>query len=74
MDVEKELNEILKTELKYYWLLEPTGYNKDNNLYHFGNGILLEKEVWDKYQKQLKKNKDLTTKEFLTEWLKSLGN
>jgi hypothetical protein len=70
LDVEAELTRILQEELDKYWEDAPIGYNKDNNGYHMGKGLIVNKETWDKYNKALKTRPELNPYEFMIELIK----
>lgn len=74
IDVEAELCRILNEELAKYWDEAPTGYNVDNDAYHMGKGLMVNKETWNKYEKAIKKEPDLNAYEFMIRLIKELSN
>ena len=49
LDAEAELTKLLQEEIAKIWDETPLGYNEDNNAYHIGKGIMINKEKWDEY-------------------------
>ena len=74
LDVVTELNRLLQEELNKYWEEAPIGYNKDNDAYHMGKGIMVTKKGWDEYQEALKSKPDLKPLDYLVEEIKKLAN
>jgi hypothetical protein len=72
LDVAAELSRIMQEELNKYWETAPIGYNKDNDGYHMGNGLIVNKETWNKYNKALKTRPELDAYEFMIELVKKL--
>lgn len=70
IDAEKELTRILQGELDKYWEEAPIGYNRTNDGYHMGKGLIVNKETWSKYKKALKINPELKPYEFMVELIK----
>lgn len=70
IDAAKEIEKTLKEELDKVWAETPIGYNEDNNAYHMGNGLMVTKETWDKYQTELSLNSDLNPFEFVVKLMK----
>jgi hypothetical protein len=70
LDAEKELTRILQEELAKIWDETPIGYNETNDGYHMGNGLIVNKETWNKYNKALKTRPELDAYEFMIELVK----
>ncbi len=69
-DAEKELINILQKEIDKIWEETPIGYNEDNDGYHMGKGLIVNKKTWDKYVEALKHNPKLNAYEFMIEIVK----
>ena len=74
LDVEAELSRILQEELDKYWEEAPIGYNRDNDGYHMGKGLIVDKETWNKYNKALKTRPELDAYEFMIELVKKAAD
>lgn len=74
LDAEKELTRILNEEIMKVCDETPYGYNKDNDAYHMGKGVMVTKKGWDEYQEALKDNPDLNPLDYLVEEMKKLAN
>jgi hypothetical protein len=70
LDVEEELARILQEELNKYWEEVPIGYNEDNDGYHMGKGLIVNKETWDKYMEAIKIEPELNPYEFMIRLIK----
>lgn len=74
LDAEKELTRILQEELAKIWNETPIGYNKDNDGYHMGKGLIVNKETWGKYNEALKTRPELNAYEFMIELVKKAAD
>ena len=70
LNIEKVLGGILQEELDKIWDEMPIGYNKVNDGYHMGKGLVVNKETWDKYVEALKTNIELNAYEFMVQLIK----
>lgn len=73
LDIEKELSRILQEELDKIWEETPLGFNKTNNGYHMGKGLIVDKRTWDKYLEALKLDSTLKPYEFMVDLLKQVA-
>lgn len=65
IDVESELTKILQEELKKVWDETPLGYNKMNDAYHVGKGIMVTEEGWNGYLEAREDNPDLDPLDYM---------
>lgn len=72
LDVVSEISRILQEELDKIWDETPLGYNEDNDGYHMGKGLLVDKETWDKYIEASKTEPKLEAYEFMARLIKEV--
>lgn len=70
IDVVDELNKLLQEEFDKIMEELPLGYDINNNAYHMGKGVMVNKENWDKYNEELLINPELKPFQFIVNSLK----
>jgi hypothetical protein len=73
IDAEAELTRLLQKAIDEEWEKTPIGYNETNNGYHMGKGLITNKEIWDKYCKELETRPDLKAYDFMVELVQKLA-
>jgi len=70
LDAVSEISRILQEEMDRIWDEASIGYNEDNDGYHMGKGLIVNKETWDKYIEATKTEPELDAYEFMVRLLK----
>ena len=70
LDAVSEISRILQEEMARIWDETPIGYNEDNDGYHMGKGLIVNKETWDKYTEASKTEPELDAYEFMIRLIK----